>query len=213
MVPSQFLWTETEEVEINAEGAKKGELEGTKDVSNNTEIRNGEQRNKISVFNRITIIADDKNLRMPEQWIYMKYFNDNVKLLVFFLPVCNIIKDYEDRYTMCPQKEVILKENLILNVNILKQPIIDFPSNVRICNNVESVKQLEDTLFTVSGLNICPGVNNIPNEIGYYLAYKDIFDTWRNNNCPLIISNTLKMCEFCSNYASFSKTKTSNREG
>lgn len=91
------------------------------------------------------------------------------------------IKNYEDKCNIYLQKEVILKENMLLEINILKQPIIiDIPFDVQIHNIIESVEQLKETLFSVNNLNVCLGAVNVTNEIeeiGYDLAYKDISGT------------------------------------
>jgi len=67
---------------------------------------------------------------MPQQWTYMKHFNDNIKLLIFYLPMVSIIKNFESGYNVYAQKEVILNENMLLKINILKQPIINIPLDI-----------------------------------------------------------------------------------
>ncbi|XP_071554586.1 uncharacterized protein, partial [Temnothorax nylanderi] len=169
-------------------------------------IDNGENKNLTSLsFNDIINIVDNKHLHIPPQWTYMKHFNNNMKLLIFYLPMVSTIKNYEDKCIIYLQKEVILKENMLLEINILKQPIIDIidiPFDLQIHNIIESVEQLKETLFSVNNLNVCLGAVNVSNEIeeiGYDLAYKDISGMWRHKKCRLIISYLLKICKFCSN--------------
>ncbi|XP_039306121.1 uncharacterized protein LOC120357987 [Solenopsis invicta] len=209
-IPSIFPWTEeTEKMQINIQKENESKI---KDVLNTevSNIDNGENKNLTSLsFNDIINIVDNKHLHIPPQWTYttsttyMKHFNKNIKLLIFYLPMVSTIKNYEDKCNIYLQKEVILKENMLLEINILKQPIIiDIPFDVQIHNIIESVEQLKETLFSVNNLNVCLGAVNVTNEIeeiGYDLAYKDISGTWRHKKCTLIISHLLKICKFCSN--------------
>lgn len=128
-IPSQFPWTkETGEKKINIQEEKRSEIEET---SNIEILDNGKNILTSLSFNNIINIVDNKYLHMP-QWTHMKYFNENMKLLIFHLPMVNAIQNFENGCNISLQKEVILKENMVLKINILKQSIINISFDVPI---------------------------------------------------------------------------------
>lgn len=42
--------------------------------------------------------------------MHAQYYNDDTRLLIFFLAICNKMENYKDRYSFNPIKEVVLKE-------------------------------------------------------------------------------------------------------
>lgn len=152
-------------------------------------------------FNDIINILDNKQLHIPSHWTYIQYFNDGMRLVAFFLPTCNTIENYKDRYTINPFKEIILKENMTLEINVLKKPVTNMPSDMQIYGTIENVEQLRESLFSVDSHNICLGIVNITNEIedvAQNLAFKDICGRWRHKECLLLIPHLLEVCNFCS---------------
>jgi hypothetical protein len=170
----------------------------------NTETENIRDRNELLPlsFNNIIHILEKKELDLPNQWTYFKYIKNNIKLLIFFSPTCNLINSLENRYTFYALKEVVLKEDMTLQVNVLKQPIKNIPLNVKIHNTIENIEKLKDSLFSVDNLNICSGAINVTNDIeefGHSFAVKDICNTDRHKECLILIPQSLKTCKFCLN--------------
>ncbi|XP_071579404.1 uncharacterized protein [Temnothorax nylanderi] len=201
-IPTQFPWTEgTEEIKINVQNVQKEEV-ATKEIVLNNVILKEERKNLELSLDDIINIINTKQFYMPPQWTYLKYFNNNIKLLIFYVPMVNALKNSENKYSVYSQKEVVLKENMELEVNILKQSVAAFPFDIQIHNTIKSIEQLRETLYSINNFNVCLGANNITNEIeeiGYHLTYKDISGIWRHNKCPLILSHLEKKCKFCSN--------------
>jgi len=117
--------------------------------------------------------------------MHAQYCIKNTQLLIFFLPMCTKLDKYEDRYLFIYSiKEVILKEDMTLQINILKQSIQNIPSHLQIYNNINNMNQLQETLFFIDNVHICPVVDNINKieNVGYNEVFKDINDTWRHKN-------------------------------
>lgn len=134
--------------------------------------------------------------------MHTQYFYKDTRLLIFFLPICYKIDNYEDKYSLNSIKEVILKENMTLQINILKQHILNIPSHLRIHNNINNIDQLKETLFSFDSLHICPGpgVDNINEmeDVEYNQAFKDICGRWRYRKCLLFSLFNLEKSKFCS---------------
>jgi len=159
----------------------------------------------VSLFDNIIDVINRKQFHMPSQWIHTQYFNKDTRLLIFFLPTCNKIDNYEDRYSFNSIKEVILKEDMTLQISILKQCVVSLPSHLRIHKNINDTDQLEETLFSFNSLHICPGIDDIEDnvdnkieDIGYNEVFKDICGTWRHKKCLLFSLFYLERCKFCS---------------
>jgi len=125
----------------------------------------------------------------------------------FFLPICQKLENNKDGYRFNCLKEVLLQENMTVQINILKQPILNMPSDIlnkseiSITETIESSEQLQKLLFSINDLSICPGVNNITNkinELGYNEAFKDVCDIWRHRKCLLLVPFMSQKCKFCS---------------
>ncbi|KYN07063.1 hypothetical protein ALC62_01978 [Cyphomyrmex costatus] len=205
-VPSYFPWTE----EIQITDQKEDLFDES--VSNIETDNIKEQNEFLLSFNNVLDILDKKELHLPNQWAYIKHVNDNIKLLIFFLPKYNLINGHENKYTFNAVKEVVLKENMMLEVTVLKQPLIHILPDMQIHNTIENIEQLKESLFSVDNFNICLGAINIANDIeylGYSLAFKDICNTWRHNKCLLLIPQSLKTCKFCLNIKSSLNKKKS----
>nr|XP_012233220.1 PREDICTED: uncharacterized protein LOC105678444 [Linepithema humile] len=181
---------------------KEEEVSNTHNIENiETYIRERSNNFMPLSFNDIINILDNKQLHIPSHWTYIQYLNDGMRLLAFFLPTCSTIENYKDRYTINPFKEVILKENMTLEINILKKPVTNMPLDMQIHGTIENVEQLRESLFSVDSHNICLGVVNIANEIEDHvqdLAFKDICGRWRHKECLLLIPHLLEVCNFCS---------------
>lgn len=88
---------------------------------------------------------------------------------------------------------------MTLQICVLRQPVLNIPSHIRIHNNINSIDQLQETLFSFDNLRICCGANNSKIEgAEYNEAFKDINGTWRHKNCLLFSSFDLEKCKFCS---------------
>lgn len=157
-----------------------------------------------SLFDNIINMLNKKQLHMPRHWVYTQCYNYDARLLVFFLPICQKLENDKDEYTFNCFKEVFLREDMTLQINILKQPILNVPSDISIMpitKTVESKEQLQELLFSVNNFNICSGVDNVMNkiqELEYSEAYKDVCGTWRHKKCLLLVSFISKKCKFCS---------------
>lgn len=200
-MPIQF--SGTKETEIKAQ--KEEQEEESRDIHDDENIETyiTERSNNLIPlsFNELINVLDNKQLNIPSHWTYIQYVNDGMRLLAFFLPTCSIIENYEDRYTINPFKEVILKENMTLEINILKQPVTNMPPDIQIHSTIENVEQLKESLFSVDSHNICSGIVNIADEIEdpvQNLVFKDIYGRWRHKECLLLISHLLEVCNFCS---------------
>jgi len=137
---------------------------------------------------------------MPSQWMHAQYCIENTQLLIFFLPMCTKLDKYEDRYLFNSIKKVILKEDMTLQINILKQSIQNIPSYLQIYNNINNMNQLQETLFSIDNVHICPGVDKINKieNVEYNEVFKDINDTYRHKKCLLFSSSNFEKCKFCS---------------
>ncbi|XP_071652308.1 uncharacterized protein [Temnothorax longispinosus] len=154
-------------------------------------------------FNHVIDILNRKEFNMPNQWIYGQYFTDDARLLIFFIATCNKMENYEDKYSFNPFKEVLLKENMTIQLNILRQPInmLNIPPHIRIHENINSIDELQETLFSFDNASICCGAdnsNNVIESVEYNEAYEDICGTWRHKKCLLFSSFNSKKCTFCS---------------
>ncbi|KYN17225.1 hypothetical protein ALC57_10444 [Trachymyrmex cornetzi] len=175
------------------------------DISFEKENKDNAAHASIS-FDDIINILNKKQLRMPRNWTYAQCYND-MRLLAFFLPKCDKLENYKDEYTFNCLKEVFLQEDMTIRINILKQPVLNILldrsdiSVTPITNTVENIEELQELLFFVDNLKICPGINISMNEIeklGYTKAYKDIYGTLRHRKCLFLVSLILSKCKFCS---------------
>lgn len=200
-VPSQFPWTEeTEKTEMNV-GAEVQDL----DPSTNTGQES--KKDKELLFHDVVNAATKNKIHMPKGWAYIEM---DTKVLIFFLQTHGKLKN-TNRYTVYSKKEVILNENMNIEINIMKQPLTDF-SNIQICQNIETLEQLTESLFLVHNFNTCSGiVNNRITDLGHREAFKDAYDTWRHKKCQLVISKELKICKFCKNVIHSLNRKHSRR--
>lgn len=137
---------------------------------------------------------------MPNQWVHTQYYDGTTRLLIFFLATCKKLKNHESIYSFNSIKEVILKDDMTLQINILKQPVLNLPSSIQLYNTINSIDQLQEILFSVNNLYICCGANESQNyieNVEYNEAFKDISDTWRHKKCILFSTSKLDKCKFC----------------
>ncbi|KAL0103722.1 hypothetical protein PUN28_017764 [Cardiocondyla obscurior] len=121
---------------------------------------------------------DKKEINLPKQWAHTQINDDNTRLLIFFLPTCKKIKSNNSLYSFYSIKEVILKDDMRIQVNVLKQPILNLPSFIFYCP-INGIDQLEKILFAVDNFYICCGANESQvyiEKIGYNEAFKGIKD-------------------------------------
>lgn len=156
-IPSQFPWTEeiqhTHITEENNSAIVQQEhissFETSSDVTKENNVTTS-----LSLDNLINILHNQQ-LRMPSQWTYAQYDINNLnnkRLLVFFLPICNKIHNYTDGYTITSVKEIIVQENMMLQINILKQLICNILTGIQVPNVVENIEQLQELLFSINNL-------------------------------------------------------------
>lgn len=199
-IPSQFPWTETTE---NFENLDQDQVANQCQTENVEETYDDTNDNDLATlsFDDVIKILNRKELHMPNRWTYSQFVTDGIRLLIFFLPTCNKIDNYINRYTLNSLKDIVLQENMTLQINILNQPIISMPSNMQI-PVIENIKQLQELLFSLDNVDICIGANDVTRDIenlDYNLAYKGICNTWRHKKCLLILPDSSKnICKFCS---------------
>ncbi|XP_025154000.1 uncharacterized protein LOC112588407 [Harpegnathos saltator] len=146
-------------------------------------------------FDSLIDSINRKQFNMPSQWMHIQYCSSDTRLLVFFLATCNKIENYNDRYSFNPIKEVILKEDMTLQINVLKQPVLNIPSHIQIYNNINRIELLQETLFSFDSLDICCGTNKSEiKDVEYNEAFKDINGIWRHKKCLLLSSQKCKFC-------------------
>lgn len=98
-----------------------------------------------------------------------------------------------DRYLFNLIKEFIVKEDMTLQINVLKQ--VNISSQIQIYSKINSIEQLQEILFSFDSLYICCGASKSKiEEMEYSEAFKDINGTWRHKKCLLLSS---KKCKFC----------------
>ncbi|KAL0105522.1 hypothetical protein PUN28_016886 [Cardiocondyla obscurior] len=165
-IPSKFPWSE-----------KFPDIESDKTKETNNEIIQNEMHMEHEL--------EDNSTNFFFHDVHTQINDDNTRLLIFFLPTCNKIKSNNSLYSFYSIKEVILKNDMRIQVNVLKQPILNLPSSIFYCP-INSIDQLQKNI-------ICFYIE----KIGYNEAFKDISDTWRHKKCSIISTITEDKCQFC----------------
>lgn len=126
---------------------------------------------------------------LPTLWVLRAYTN----VVTFYISLC--IEDIERTVTM---KEVILRNDITLRINIIGQRVqlstINLPEAP-----ISSLEALQNVLFTINGLNICSGLSISKEEshtVQSEVAREDDIRTWRHIKCQLILFDSTQ-CDFC----------------
>lgn len=133
----------------------------------------------------------ERQICLPKLWVVQRYTN----AVTFYTSSYIETGDIDHTVTM---KEVILRDDMMLRINIIGQRVqlhtINLPEAP-----ISSLEALQDVLFTIDGLNICSGLWTSKEEsdiVESKVARKDNTGTRRHMKCQLILFDSIQ-CEFC----------------
>ncbi|XP_068993676.1 uncharacterized protein [Neodiprion pinetum] len=132
---------------------------------------------------------------LPSGWIKYNTGCGGKKLVFFYT---NKTLEIEKTYHMFPFKNVAVEENMSIQLKIVG--ILLDASKFDMPRYITSIEQLQDLLLKIHRLTVCSGAiqSSVTSglEASSNALRKDIGDTWRHNQCALLLFND-KICAHC----------------